>query len=107
MPKIFDFTLLTQNKDGKSTEGKVYNYFWKTFDFRNGRTLQQVQDEHPYAKTPSKCMSKCDPFPPPLTGQKLTHFISIRPILLVIPLGRHLLLFQRAGEDVGDNACRE
>ena len=42
MPKIFDFTLLTQNKDGKGTEGKMYNYFWKMFDFRNGRTLQQV-----------------------------------------------------------------
>ena len=40
LPKIFDFTLLTQSKDGKDTGGKVYNYFWKVFDFRNGRTLE-------------------------------------------------------------------
>ena len=42
MPKIFDFTILTQSKDGKETEGKIYNYFWKTFDFRGGRKLEQV-----------------------------------------------------------------
>ena len=58
MPKIFDLTLLTQSKDGQSTQGKVYNYFWKTFDFRGGRILSQLQDSHPYSKEPVKNMSK-------------------------------------------------
>lgn len=35
--KIFDFTLLTQSTDGKETQGKLYNYFYKKFDFRGGR----------------------------------------------------------------------
>jgi len=58
LPKIFDFSLLTQSKDGKDTGGKLYNYFWKTFDFRNGRTLEQVQDDHPYSKDPVKSMNQ-------------------------------------------------
>ena len=40
MPKIFDLTHLTQSKESPGTAGKVFNYFWKTFDFRNGRTLE-------------------------------------------------------------------
>ena len=58
MPKIFDLTLLTQSKDGKETQGKVYNYYWKTFDFRGGRTLADLQSEHPYSKDPVKSLSK-------------------------------------------------
>jgi len=40
--KIFDLTLLTQSRDGSDTKGKVYNYFWKKFDFRGGRKLEQL-----------------------------------------------------------------
>ena len=58
LPKIFDLSILTQSKDGKETQGKLYNYFWKRYDFRGGRTLNQVQEEHPYCKDPLKSMSK-------------------------------------------------
>ena len=56
--KIFDLTLLTQSKDGKETGGRVYNYFWKKFDFRGGRTLEKLQDEHPYCSDSVNAMSK-------------------------------------------------
>ena len=56
--KIFDLTLLTQSKDGKETGGRVYNYFWKKFDFRGGRNLEKLQDEHPYCADPVSSMSK-------------------------------------------------
>ena len=40
MPQIFDFSLVNQAKEGQeTTDGRLYNYFWKKFDFRNGRNL--------------------------------------------------------------------
>ena len=38
-------------------ETKQYNYFWKLFDFRNARTFNQVQNEHPYCTNPVKSMN--------------------------------------------------
>ena len=59
MPKVFDLTLLTQNKDGaEKTKGILYNYFWKKFDFRGGKTFSEVQELHPYCKDPVKSLSK-------------------------------------------------
>lgn len=58
MPKIFDLTLLTQKKEGTDTAGKVFNYFWKTFDFRNGNTQEKLVADHPYCANPLKSMSK-------------------------------------------------
>ena len=84
MPKIFDLSQLTQSRDGKETAGKLYNYFWKTFDFRNGRTLEKVTDDHPYCKDPAKNMSKFSPFQHGLT---LSSFTMIRLHLHGFPLG--------------------
>ena len=50
--------MLTQSKDGVDTAGKVYNYFWKKFDFRGGRTLSNVQEDHAYCKDPVKSMNQ-------------------------------------------------
>ena len=57
VPKIFDFTLATQTKD-TDKNNKVYNYFWKVFDFRGNKTMDQVLDNHPYCKDPIKSLSK-------------------------------------------------
>ena len=57
LPKIFDFTQLTQEKGGDK-ENKVYNYFWRVFDFRGGKTINDMIDSHPYSKDPRGNLSK-------------------------------------------------
>ena len=93
MPKVFDLTLLTQKTAGKDTAGKVYNYFWKTFDFRNGRTLETVQDEHPYSKDPVNSISKSHMQAGPLAVEPHP-FCADRPIVYVVPPGRRILFLQ-------------
>ena len=91
LPKIFDLSILTQSKDGKETQGKLYNYFWKRYDFRGGRTLNQVQEEHPYCKDPLKSMSKFTKY-----YQKVSDlgFDFFRPDFPLVSLGRHIFLLQ-------------
>ena len=35
-----------------------YNYFWKLFDFRGGRTFKDVHEDHPYCKDPISSMDQ-------------------------------------------------
>ena len=44
---------LGQTKSSKTTTTEV-NYFWKKYDFRNGRTFAKVHSEHPYCQNPIK-----------------------------------------------------
>ena len=37
---------------------RQYNYFWKLFDFTNGRTFKNVHEDHPYVKDPVKSMDQ-------------------------------------------------
>lgn len=37
---------------------KEVNYYWKKFDFTNGRTYNQILNEHQYSKDPVASMSK-------------------------------------------------
>ena len=45
---------------GGSTQqlDKEVNYFWKKFDFTQGRTFTLVHSENPYCKQPEKSASK-------------------------------------------------
>jgi hypothetical protein len=58
------------------------NYYWKKFDFTNGRTYNQILNEHQYSKDPVASMSK-----------RLARNL-FRPNVPVIPPRRHLLLHQ-------------
>jgi len=50
--------LAVKSEQKSTTTTKEVNYFWKKFDFTNGRTFAQVHAEHPYCKDPIKSASK-------------------------------------------------
>ncbi len=54
--KMSDLAVKSEQKSTTTT--KEVNYFWKKFDFTNGRTFAQVHAEHPYCKDPIKSASK-------------------------------------------------
>lgn len=52
---------MAKQKFGSKDElvgNKIYNYYWKVFDFRGNKTFEQIQNEHPYCKDPVKA---CNP----------------------------------------------
>ena len=47
-----------EQKEVKKFEQRKYAYFWKVYNFENGRTFKEVHDGHPYCIKPAKSMSK-------------------------------------------------
>ena len=56
----FKMSDLSVKGEGRKTPTTEVNYFWKKFDFTNGRTFSQVHSEHHYCKDPVKSASKYD-----------------------------------------------